>query len=395
MVLLIFVAVFIFRLILSFLPSFQIDMRTFIAWGERMANLGPVEFYSKDIFTNYLPGYLYVLWFFGEIRNLIQIPLNSQIYEVILKIPANLADLGIGVLIFKILKNYTGRKIALISSVFYIANPAIIFNSAVWGQNDSVFTFFLLLSALFLTKMQNPVAASLAFAASFLIKPQAVALLPVFGFFLFKKFQVRLFLRSLVLGLLLIFLISLPFFSKQPVLGLLNMFSQMAGEFPYTSLFAYNFWWVIGGWKNDLNLIFGIPAQIWGILLWVASQILILFWLFKNHSKENFYLAATISLLSFFVLPTRVHERYLFPFFAFGVISASIYGRIFWVILGVLTFVHFLNLYFVYAYYTPNFLKIESLIQLINDFSIALAAITVFILSLMIGLLFSKKWLKT
>ena len=386
----------ILRVLLSFLPSFEVDFGGWIAWAERLANLGPANFYSKEVWTNYLPGYLYVLWFFGEIRNLIQIPADSVIYEVILKLPANLADLGIGFLIFKILVKKVDKKIALPATIFYLFNPALIFNSSIWGHMDSVFTFFLILGAYFLTEGKKVFASWAMIAIALLIKPQAIAAMPVFAFGHLLEFGLKKTLVGAIFGLILIFGASLPFFIKNPFWGFPQLFFQMAADYPYTSLFAFNFWWIIGGWRNDLTTGFLFSNQIWGTLLWIVSQVSILFWLKKNYSKENFYTACAISLLAFFVLPTRVHERYLFPFFAFATIVATNFGRIFWVILGVLTFVHFLNLYFVYTYYTPNFLKIESLIQLINDFSIALAAITVFIFSLMIGFLFNKRWhLKT
>ena len=50
--------------------------------------------------------------------------------------------------------------------------------------------------------------------------------------------------------------------------------------------------------------------------------------------------AVTFLALAFFVLPTRVHERYLFPFFALGAILAaiSVRWRVAYVVLRCATF---------------------------------------------------------
>lgn len=386
---------FFLRIFLAFLPSFGIDMSGWIAWGERLVALGPVNFYSGQVWTNYLPGYLYILWFLGWIRTLTQILPDSAIYQVILKLPAILADLGTAVLIFKILEKRVSSKIALAAVAIYLFNPALIFNTAVWGQIDSVLTFFLLASTYFLIESEKPILASFAIALSFLIKPQTIALLPIFGFYLYQKFGFKNLLKSATASLILIFGLSLPFFTTNPILGIPAMFLRMSADYPYTSLFAFNFWWLAGGWKPDSAVNFLVSDQAWGVILWIVSQIIILFWLAKNRRKEDFYLAATFSLLAFFVLPTRVHERYLFPFFPYGLIAAAIFGSFFWLIYGILTLIHFSNLYFVYTYYNPNFLKIEVVSQLISKLSVSFAALTVFIFSFLIGYLFKIKWSKT
>ena len=49
---------------LAFVPTagFPTDVGTFMAWGDRLRELGPGQFYSPDYFSDYPPGFLYVLW---------------------------------------------------------------------------------------------------------------------------------------------------------------------------------------------------------------------------------------------------------------------------------------------------------------------------------------------
>ena len=56
------------RLALALLPGFGIDIGSFEAWSQRLADKGPWGFYSPDVFSDYAPGYLYVLWFIGELN---------------------------------------------------------------------------------------------------------------------------------------------------------------------------------------------------------------------------------------------------------------------------------------------------------------------------------------
>lgn len=58
------------RLLLSTLPPFEIDQIGWRAWSMRMVEVGPANFYSKEVFTDNPPGFLYVFWLVGSIKNL-------------------------------------------------------------------------------------------------------------------------------------------------------------------------------------------------------------------------------------------------------------------------------------------------------------------------------------
>jgi len=184
---LLLIAAFFFRIALVNFGTLNLDFNTFIAWSVNLAQNGFRDFYNG--WSDYLPGYLYVLWFLGKIRGVIP--------DIILyKLPAILADLATGYLIYKIVDKLKDRKWALISSAVYLFNPAIWANSALWGQADSLTAFFALLSIYLLptAKRQAPLIAYWLSAASLaigtLIKPQAAFALPVI-LFLFLKNKVK------------------------------------------------------------------------------------------------------------------------------------------------------------------------------------------------------------
>src|SRR6185503_16360113 len=49
------------RLLVLRSQGFSSDVGTFQAWAERLAQVGPGRFYAPDYFSDYPPGYLYVL----------------------------------------------------------------------------------------------------------------------------------------------------------------------------------------------------------------------------------------------------------------------------------------------------------------------------------------------
>ena len=56
------------RLIIAYLlpgSGFGVDLVSFRAWADDLAQNGPFGFYSRPYFHDYTPGYLYVLWLTG------------------------------------------------------------------------------------------------------------------------------------------------------------------------------------------------------------------------------------------------------------------------------------------------------------------------------------------
>src|SRR3989344_2789379 len=112
MVLFIFISAFLIRLALSPHGSLPIDMGDWIGWSNRLGEVGFSRFY--DAWSDYLPGYLYVLWFLGNFKNFVySFGLNIPL-EIIYKFPAILADLTLVLVTYKISKKFFDQKKSLI-----------------------------------------------------------------------------------------------------------------------------------------------------------------------------------------------------------------------------------------------------------------------------------------
>lgn len=351
----ILVLVILIRLFLILLPSFRIDMTDWQAWSDRLVNIGPASFYAKDYFSDYFPGYLYILWVLGEsFRFFISnIPIFSFEFELYLKFFTNLFDLATGYYIFKIVSNYK-KGAGIIASLFYLSNPALIFNSSVWGQVDGILAFFLVFSSYNLLELKKAYRFNISFALATLVKPQGLAVFPVLLTQFLTNFRTTKYPSLLLIPALLTFF-SLPFFMKDPILGLFHLFQKSVDTYPYTSMFSYNFWSFAGWWIPDSAKFFNVSYKIWGVFLYFAFLFIILFPLFfKKNVKNNFliYFACALSIFAFFLFLTRIHQRYLFPFFSFLLITAFVKNALkIKILYFVLSLIHLSNLWFVYYYY--------------------------------------------
>lgn len=346
------------RLIWTLSPSFRFDMNTWQAWTGRLVEVGPIHFYAPGYFADYFPGYLYMLWFLGKSFSLIfgSNQIFTLHFEIFLKLFTNLFDFGSALFIYKIVSK-KNSELGLLSSIFYLINPALFFNSSVWGQVDGILAFFLIYSAYSILEIKKPFQWGIVSGISLMIKPQGLPSLLITTLYLLRNFKFKKYLSLLLIPLTPIIL-SIPFFLSDPILGLFHLLQKSANTYPYTSMFSYNVWSFVGFWIPDSNTFISLPYQAIGLIilsiiyLFIAAPLL--FTRSKNH--KIYYLAIALALFAFFLFPTRIHQRYLFPFFGFLLIYASLKKSIELIILYFgLSIVHLINLWYVYYYYNYVF----------------------------------------
>lgn len=370
------------RLILATLPGMVIDMNAWFAWAVRLNDIGFSKFYSDQIWTNYLPGYLYILAFLAFLKDLFSI--NDRYFFYLLKIPAIIADLALAFFVFRLLAKK--GKLALLAAIAILFNPAFLFNSSIWGQIDSILTLFLFLSIYYLN-LNNLIFSSIFIALALLVKPQAIALIPIYGFYLFKNSNLKTLVQLTIPGLAVIFFLSIPFFPSKPLMGVFSLLFKMVGDYPFISLYAYNFWGMVGFWISDSNTWQSITYKNWSYLLVISYWLIIFYFYLKK--RLSFISLSVLALLSFYFLPTRIHERYLYPALVFLIIFAfQAKNRILIWLYLILSLLHFLNLYYVYVYYNefylnmPKILFVPLLYFFSQDYSKVLSLVSVVIFCL-------------
>ncbi len=172
-------------------------------------------------------------------------------------------------------------------------------------------------------------------------------------------------------GFLTAIVVSLPFGLSLP--GLIAQVFSTAAGYPYLSVNAYNPWalvsqarpdgslvgvavnrgWAcdapavardafdirIGDWVlwhvpatapnapcvGDPGVMFGaLPAVAVGALLFLAATVLVLVVVWRRPDRRTIVVGLAVLALAFFVLPTRVHERYLFPLIPIAAILGGV-----------------------------------------------------------------------
>ena len=83
-----------------------------------------------------------------------------------------------------------------------------------------------------------------------------------------------------------------------------------AGTYPYTSLYAFNLWSLVADfWVAD------DPYVATGGLLLVLGLAASCVVAVRRRGADRFLVAGALATMAFYFLPTRAHERYLFPAF--------------------------------------------------------------------------------
>lgn len=339
---------FIVRIVLSFFGTLQLDQGTFIAWSSSLANYGFKNFYNS--WSDYLPGYLYFLWGLGKI-NLLGILPPVLLY----KIPAILSDILTGYLIYKILGKYKNEKWGLAGSLIYVFNPAIIANSTLWGQVDSLTALATVTSIYFLDS--KFLLSAVILSAGTLIKPQAAFILPIIFLLMIKdKWGLLKVVKYIFSGLFVFVLGFAPFAKGNLIQFIFDRLSLSANQYPYNSINAFNFWGLFGFWKPDGNYL-----QFGSYILVLIATVIVYFK--SSRNKFTPYSIAAFIFASSFMFFTRMHERHLLPIFA-PLAIVAIDNPLFLIPYVGFSFIYVINLIYSYFWISNDF------IQVIPDFLI-------------------------
>lgn len=317
---------FAFRMLLCGSYQENGDMSAFAEWSNTVFEEGFTKFYSNHGATTYPPLYILLLYIIGAIKSLFGIANMSVQHMVLLKLPSIIMDMAVGTFIYKTARNKFTHVTSIMLACFYWFNPAIIFNSTIWGQVDVFYSFAIAFMCYLLYK-KKLIPACITFAISFLLKSQTIIFTPVLlcGFvdlvflenFTYKK------LRKYLLGGLgalgIIILIYLPFVlgsnSHSNFIDAIKQFISSLNAYAYASVNAFNFWTMLGmNFVDQSTHFLFLPAVVWGYLsiLLLTIGAFVISWRCKKNTAKYSYIAAYM-ITTMFLFSVRMHERYLFP----------------------------------------------------------------------------------
>jgi Gpi18-like mannosyltransferase len=277
-----------------------------------------------------------------------------------------------------------------VATALYAFNPAVVFNAAVWGQFDAIYTFFLV-SSLFLVFNSKPKLAVVAFMLGVLTKPQSIALAPLFFFLVWRKTDWKGILTSVLIAAGTVFAVILPFewTDGNPVTFLTKLYFGAYGGYPFTTINAFNVWGFGGMWGQDTQVTF-----LLGWTMFAAVAAFALYFVHRRYDSAGepvVLFAAFLLFFAFFMLPTRIHERYLFPAMAMLALMFPLIKKTRPLYVA-LTATCFIN-----QAYVLDFLNAGTFIQagdpVVFIVSLINSVALLYVLMLMIGDLVGKRWL--
>ncbi|MDD5017955.1 MAG: glycosyltransferase family 39 protein [Eubacteriales bacterium] len=314
--------------------GYSTDIACFKGWAIAVYEYGPQNFYTSGVFADYPPGYMYVLYVLGLIREVFSIEAGSALFTLIVKLPSIIAEVVASILIYKIAAKQIGRMFGLLCAAFLLFNPALFFNSSAWGQIDAVFTLFIVL-ALYYLKKENYILGAFFYAVTLLIKPQAIMFAPVVGlcyfYALFKKHGLKKALFGITGGALVaaavLFAGIFPFTGTQEPAWILKLYQGAVNFYPYASLNAFNLYALIGAnWADSFTPFLLLNYQTWGMIMILLICVVIVFLQWRTREQRPLFDLSGFLILSVFMLAHAMHERYILPA-CVCLIFAYVYSR--------------------------------------------------------------------
>lgn len=189
----------------------------------------------------------------------------------------------------------------------FVMLPTVVMNSAMWGQCDSIFSFFLILS---LTAMiqKRDTASFVLYGVAMVFKFQAIFLLP---FYFYVYIHTRRFsIFQLGWSVLVLWLSGIPAFLNGR--NLLTPFIQYLKQtVRYHSMYmnVVSFWRLIG---DDFNF-FAVFAVLFTMVLFGLGLYALLKGYVKLDTPEELLAVACWTLWTCVLFLPSMHERYPYP----------------------------------------------------------------------------------
>lgn len=301
-------------LLLRVFPGYAIDVNTYQAWATRVATVGPAFSYTPGYFLEYPPGFLYPLWAAAVVARALS-PAGLRIF---VETPPLIADLVMSALVFAFVRKRASRRAAYAAMLLVALNPALLFDTVVWGQSDSMLTMLMLLSVVLAVEGEYELGWAVAAVAT-LVKPQALVFLPVLGLFTLLTWEPGKWWRA-ALGFAVFFLVTLaPFQINHSWNWIFSLYASMAGFYRETSLNAFNLMALVGGIRQpDTGMLFGLTFWRLGELMLLPLYAVVGYLLWRKPSAEALFFSLFLAVFGVFMLSARMHERYLYPALVFA-----------------------------------------------------------------------------
>ncbi len=308
-------------------PGFQAD----ITWNSVRA----AAIHQNGLFnlyrvtdTDYPPLFLSMLGVVADIQALrgLEMPIEKvtdPVASFLLKTFPVLGDLGLIIVVYLWLRRERWLRWAI--PLALAVCPGLILDSAQWGQSDSIMTLFLILVLIALNR-DKPRSAWAFFAVAMLTKFQSIVLLPLLLVLTYRRFGLHSTFMGGIIVLAIMGAMLLPFAVGSGTQPTIKPYLGAVGEYPNVTMNAFNIWYALTPHKfeeplpwpfdqfSDAQAFIGsITYKQFGLLAMglYALGLCVVVW--QRAGQHNEFVWGAALYFAFFMLPTEIHERYLYP----------------------------------------------------------------------------------
>ncbi len=313
--------------------TYEGDIVHYVYWT-RLVTLGGIQAaYSgtwPETYAVYPPVPLYAYQAVGNLYRLSQDPTfdpdaaqQSLWLREAIKFVALTWHLLAAFAIYVLVWRRFGSSAAALAGAVYVANPALLYDVAHWAQPDGAHSLFSVMAIGSLSW------GALSLAA--LAKPQAWVLVPLLAVATVRERGVRALARGALIGLVVAFVIVLPFLVTGRLGELLSLPDHVSSVMPVVSADAHNLWWIVTAMRHvdplftpdSTRLVGPVTYRIAAAAL-VLAQFVFTYWLYWSR-RVILPEAAALGVLGWFVFTTQAHENHLF--FALPLLALALPGR--------------------------------------------------------------------
>tara|TARA_B100001971_G_C18263870_1_gene589799 strand:- start:2859 stop:4223 length:1365 start_codon:yes stop_codon:yes gene_type:complete len=258
----------------------------------------------------------------------------GPLFNTIIKFPLLLADVGISLILYRLVRDHSSPTTAKKVFTLYYLNPFSIWITSGWGQSDSLSVFFTVLSLYYILNSHVFRSLFTLFIAS-LFKMYAIAFFfPVLMYLIIKEKYYSVFKYLLFIASIMLLYLMLNNTQMQPSLIRIIMNNLFPNE-PVKDVFGYGLtYW---SW----SLIFPLNYTVWiPISMSILTLLLtyVLFYVLKNRTEnplKHIIIISTLFFIPFYLSLNYVAETrvlLLLPFLTLmvgeNIISFQLYTYI-------------------------------------------------------------------
>lgn len=338
-----------------------------VPWIEKIKDLGKIESLKYTI-GNYNTPYILIL----TIISYLPISKNGQ-YMSAIKIVSVLFDyimaISTMILTYKLTNN---KKKSILSYIIVLLLPTVISNSSAWGQCDSIYTSFIIISLICLVEYKFKYSM-MFLGIAFSFKLQTILIMPLYLYILLSKNEKKLKWQDGTVFLLTFFAMGIPsLIMGKSIFDTYSIyFTQTSEHQELFTLNYYNYYTLLSPDKfgeihylvNDAFNYIGIGILLVGFAL---SFLFVIYKKIKISNKQIIEIGVWCIIFTTFFLP-RMHERYAYVADVLSIVYLMVYGKkriLVPILIQAVSFTGYVKS--CYFYYCPEMSKVASAINLIS-----------------------------